>query len=85
MDRTDEIKQLIMDFQGTFNTPEGKNTLGHLSVELFEHKSTFVPGNQYGTAFNEGKRYAILYIRAMLAKDPNIVRQTETIKEKKNE
>ncbi len=81
MDR-DTVKQLIRDFQGTFDTPEGKRVLGNLSEECFESQATFVASNQYGTAFHEGKRNVILYIRAMLAKDPNIVRQTETTKEK---
>ncbi len=81
----DEIKQLIRDFQCVADTPEGKRMLENLSKECLETVSTFVPSSQYGTAFNEGKRYIILYIRGMLAKDPNIVRQTETIKEKENE
>ena len=81
----DKAKQLIRDFQGAFDTPEGKRVLEYLSEECFENKNTFVLNNQYGTAFNEGKRYVILYIRAILAKDPNIERQTETIKEKGNE
>ena len=79
----DKAKQLIRDFQGTFNTPEGKSVLEKLSDECFETKNTFMPNSQYGTAFNEGKRYVILIIRAMLAKDPNIERQAETIGERK--
>ncbi|KKL15803.1 hypothetical protein LCGC14_2501920 [marine sediment metagenome] len=85
MDRDDKAKQLIMDTQGTFGTPEGKRVLEKLSLECLEEVSTFVPNNQYGTAFNEGKRYVILYIRGILESDPNKVKQTETIKEKKNE
>ncbi len=81
----DEVKQLIRDFQCVADTPEGKRMLEHLSQECLECVSTFVSGNQFGTAFNEGKRYVILYIRGMLARDPNIIRQTETIKEKGNE
>lgn len=85
MDRVDKAKQLIRDFQGTFGTPEGKRVLDELSKECFEGRNTFVLNNPDGTAFNEGKRYVILYIRDMLTKDPNVVRQTETIKEKKIE
>lgn len=81
----DKVKQLIRDFQGTFDTPEGKRVLENLSNECFENQPTFVANNQYGTAFHEGKRNVILYIRSMLAKDPNVVRQTETIKEKEIE
>ena len=82
MDRKDKAKQLIRDCQGTFDTPEGKRFLTELSHECFEGRNTFVSNNQHGTAFNEGKRYVILYIRDILTKDPNAVRQTETIKEK---
>lgn len=81
----DEAKQLIRDYQGAFDTPEGKRVLENLSIECLECLSTFVPSSQFSTAFNEGKRYVILYIRGVLAKDPNVVRQTETIKEKVNE
>ncbi len=81
----DTVKQLIRDFQGTFGTSEGKSVLENLSGECFENRNTFLSNNQHGTAFNEGKRYVILYIRGILAKDPHIERQTETIKEKEHE
>ena len=81
----DKAKQLIRDFQGTFGTSEGKSVLEHLSKECLECVSTFKSGSQHDTAFNEGKRYVILYIRGVLAKDPHMERQTETIKEKEIE
>ena len=83
MDREDKTKQLIRDFQGAFDTPEGKRVLENLSKECLENQPTFVTNNQYGTAFHEGKRNVILYIRAILGQEPNNERQTETIKEKR--
>lgn len=82
MDRGDKSKQLIRDFQGTFDTPDGKRVLENLSAKCREHEATYRPGSFDATAYYEGMRSVILYIRAQLAKDPNIVRQTETVKEK---
>ena len=68
---TDELKQLVMDYQGTFGTPEGKRVLKDLETQCYANALTFVPGSPDGTAFNEGKRYAILHIQRLVAANPN--------------
>lgn len=80
MDREDKIKQKIVDFGGTFSTPEGKRTLGAISKKCREHEATYVDGNPHATSYKEGMRSVIIYIREWLAKDPNKVKQ-ETVKD----
>jgi len=75
VDREDRAKQLIVDMIGTFGTPEGKRTLDVISHFCSEHESTYVKGDTHDTAFQEGTRCVILYIREIMAKDPNRVRQ----------
>ena len=69
----DEIKQLVMDYQGTFGTPEGKRVLEDLEKQCYANALTFVPGSPDGTAFNEGKRYVILHIQRLVAANLNTI------------
>jgi hypothetical protein len=75
MDREDRTKQLIVDMIGTFDTPEGKRALEELSHFCTEHAPTYKAGDTHGSAFQEGARSVILYIRKIMAKDPNKVKQ----------
>ena len=77
MDRSDQQRQLIMDFQSTFTSEGGKRVLERLSVLCNENEPTYVDNNALGTAYKEGQRSIILHIGKMLAKNPNIVKQTE--------
>ncbi len=85
MDREDRAKQQIKDTLGTFGTEEGKRVLKNLSDKCRENVATYTAGDAYHTAYLEGMRRVIIYIRLILAKDPNKVKQTETIKEQVNE
>lgn len=67
----DDIKQLVMDYQGTFGSEEGRRVLADLSKQCYADALTFVPGSPDGTAFNEGKRYVILHIQRLVAANLN--------------
>lgn len=71
-----ETKALIIDFKNTFSSEEGKRVLANLSRLCCENDTTYIDGNSYGTAFNEGKRRVILYIRWLLNADPSTVKLT---------
>ena len=75
MDREDKQKQQIMDVLGTFGTEEGKRVLGMISKKCREHTATYVDGNPHATAYYEGMRSVIIYIREWLAKDPSKEKQ----------
>ncbi len=77
MDRDDKSKQLIMDMQGTFGTEEGKRVLTNLSEKCREHIATYVSQDTHHTAYFEGMRSVIIYIRLMLAKDPHKEKQSK--------
>jgi hypothetical protein len=77
MDREDKQKQLVMDFLNAFGNEGGKRVLEALSEKCREHTATYVDGNPHGTAYKEGMRSVIIYIRSQLAKDPNKEKQKE--------
>ena len=57
-----------MDFQKTFDTPFGKRVLENLSKVCGEESPSYIDQNPYGTAYAEGKRAIILYIKKKLKK-----------------
>ncbi len=83
MDRDDKVKQLVMDMQGTFGTEEGKRVLVDLSGKCREHVATYVSQDTHHTAYLEGMRSVIIYIRLVLAKDPHKEKQLKA-QEKEN-
>jgi len=82
MTREEEKRRTALDFQNTFESPSGIETLKALSKKCRENAPTYVDGNPYASAYNEGMRSVILYIRAKLEQCINIDKQTEAIKEK---
>ncbi len=77
MDREDEAKQLIRDFLGTFGTSEGKRVLECLGEFCFENKTTYRK-NALESAYAQGARSVILYIKEKLTEDPNRVKQEKS-------
>lgn len=63
----DERKQKIRDTQRVFLSPEGANVLADLSRLCFENRTTFFGDSERMSAFTEGKRAVMLYIRALVA------------------
>lgn len=63
-------QKLIFAYKSFFNTESGSLILADLSERCFENKSTFVENGRDKQNVNQGKRSIILYIRAMLSKDP---------------
>jgi hypothetical protein len=61
--------------QKTFDTDSGKAFLKRLSQLCNETTPTFVDQNPTGTAYKEGQRSVILYIRTMLDKNVNESKQ----------
>ena len=66
----EERKQRILDYQKTFLSAEGQNVLVDLSRVCFENRTTFYGDSDRMSAFTEGKRAVILYIRALVAAKP---------------
>jgi hypothetical protein len=62
------IEQLKKDYKIIFNTDEGKRVLNDLEKRCHEFVSTFSKDNSYETAFLEGQRSVLIFIKAMITK-----------------
>lgn len=61
--------ELMEAYQSVFTNPKGKQVLDHLCRHCFLGDTTFVVGDPYQTALNEGSRRVILSILSILKKD----------------
>ena len=59
-------------YKQTFATPEGKEVLKDLLNSCGVLTTSFVPGDPYHTAYNEGRREIANRILAMVEADPEI-------------
>jgi len=80
----EERKQRILDYQKTFLSAEGENVLADLSRVCFENRTTFYGDSDRMSAFAEGKRSVMLYIRALVAANPEETEPTRALMEDKN-
>jgi hypothetical protein len=58
----EEVLATVADFQRVFDSPEGKNVLAYLMKTADFMRTTYVPNDPYGTAFNEGRRAIVIDI-----------------------
>ncbi len=63
------IKQLRENYQQTFSTDEGKQVLSDLEKRCHYHTSTNVKGDSHESAYQEGQRSILLFIKQMLQKE----------------
>ncbi len=62
-------KSMIRNYKIVFGTVEGKRLLDDLSNVCYELSPTFIDQNPAGSAYREGRRGVMLYIRDMLKQD----------------
>jgi hypothetical protein len=67
------MEQLAIDYRVTFQTPAGQAVLADLLARNFVGQATFVAGAPDVTAFNEGRRRAVLELVAMINRNPDAV------------
>ena len=63
------IAGLKKNYQYIFNTDEGKEVLTDLEKRCHYHSTTNVKGDSHESAYMEGQRSVILFIKSMLRKD----------------
>ena len=63
------IKKLKDNYQYIFNTDEGKEVLSDLEKRCHYHSTTNVKGDSHESAYMEGQRSVILFIKSMLRND----------------
>ena len=63
------LKQLQNNYKFIFSTDEGKEVLSDLEKRCHYHSTTNVKGDSHESAYMEGQRSVILFIKSMLRKD----------------
>jgi hypothetical protein len=63
------IAGLKKNYQYIFNTEEGKEVLTDLKKRCHYHSTTNVKGDSHESAYMEGQRSVILFIKSMLRND----------------
>ena len=62
------LKGLQTNYKTIFNTDEGKEVLADLEKRCHYHSTTNVKGDSHESAYMEGQRSVILFIKSMLQK-----------------
>ena len=63
------IKKLRDNYQYILNTDEGKEVLSDLEKRCHYHSTTNVKGDSHESAYMEGQRSVLLFIKQMLQKE----------------
>jgi len=63
------VKKLKENYQYIFNTDEGKDVLSDLEKRCHYHTTTNVKGDSHESAYMEGQRSVLLFIKSMLRKE----------------
>ena len=63
------VKKLRENYQYIFNTDEGKEVLSDLEKRCHYHSTTNVKGDSHESAYMEGQRSVLLFIKSMLQND----------------
>ena len=60
------LQELQINYKTIFNTDEGKEVLADLEKRCHYHSTTNVKGDSHESAYMEGQRSVILFIKSML-------------------
>ena len=63
------VQDLKKNYQYIFNTDEGKEVLVDLEKRCHYHSTTNVKGDSHESAYMEGQRSVLLFIKSMLQKE----------------
>ena len=63
------INRLKTNYKYIFNTDEGKEVLADLEKRCHYHSTTNVKGDSHESAYMEGQRSVLLFIKSMLRKE----------------
>ena len=63
------LQELQTNYKTIFNTDEGKKVLADLEKRCHYHSTTNVKGDSHESAYMEGQRSVLLFIKSMLQKE----------------
>jgi len=70
-----ELKELRINYQNIFETNDGKQVMLDLEKRCHYHSTTNVKGDSHESAYLEGQRSVLLFIKSMLQEEnPNVKR-----------
>ena len=73
MEASKQLEQLIgklkKNYEFIFNTDEGKEVLSDLEKRCHYHATTNIKGDSHESAYMEGQRSVLLFIKQMLQND----------------
>ena len=73
MEQNKQLEQFIQglkkNYEYIFNTDEGKEVLSDLEKRCHYHSTTNVKGDSHESAYMEGQRSVLLFIKSMLQKE----------------
>ena len=72
------IQELKEKYKFAFNTDEGKAILDDLEKRCHYHSTTNVKGDSHESAYLEGQRSVLLFIKSMLREENVNVKRTDT-------
>ena len=61
-----KIKELIQNYKTVFKSDDGKMVMDDLEKRCFYNVTTFAKGDTNETAFYEGQRTVLLFIKSMI-------------------
>ena len=64
-----DLKQLELNYKKDINSEEGKQVLTDLEKRCHYHSTTNVKGDSHESAYMEGQRSVVLFIKSMLRND----------------
>ena len=65
-----KFEQLKKDYKVIFGGDEGQRALNDLKIRFHEYQTTHQKGDPYETAFFEGQRFVLNFIKAMINSKP---------------
>ena len=65
-----DLEQLIIAYKQVFESDNGKKVLEDLEKRCSYHTTTHIKGDSHESAFLEGTRSVVLFIKNMLNKKP---------------
>ena len=66
MDPNKKLKELKNDYKITFSSEQGQRVLNDLEKRCHEFVTTFSKDSSHETAFLEGQRSTLIFIKAMI-------------------
>jgi len=63
------VEQIKSNYKYIFNTDEGKQVMSDLEKRCHHHTTTNIKGDSHESAYMEGQRSILLFIKQMLQKE----------------